>query len=97
MSLVAVTRARTRALGGHGTLMARCLTVGLPVASSCAGRGACGKCVLRILAGSVALSLPDLHEHLVLARNGAAVGERLGCQTRVEDPFVEVRITTGYW
>ncbi len=97
MPLLAQTRARTRALGGHGTLMARCLAVGLPVASSCAGRGACGKCVMRILEGAEALSPAMPHELAVLMRNDALPGERLGCQARVEDPFTQVVITTGYW
>jgi adenylate cyclase len=77
--------------------MARCLAVGLPVASACSGRGACGKCVLRILEGAEALSPVDLHELRVLDRNGAAADERLGCQARVEDALTRVVVTTGYW
>ena len=97
MLVLARTRARIRALGTHGTLMARCLAVGLPVASACSGRGACGKCVLRVLEGGEALSAMDLHERQVLDRNGAAVDERLGCQARVADVMVQVIVTTGYW
>ncbi|HJU83631.1 MAG TPA: 2Fe-2S iron-sulfur cluster-binding protein [Holophagaceae bacterium] len=97
MPVLAQTRARTRALGTHGTLMARCLAVGLPVASACSGRGACGKCVLRILEGADALSPVDIHERLVLERNDAAPGERLGCQARVEDVLSRIVVSTGYW
>ncbi len=97
MPVLARTRASTRALAGHGTLMTRCLIAGLPVASACSGRGACGKCVLRILEGGEALSPPDLHELRVLDRNGAEADERLGCQTRVEDALARVVVSTGYW
>jgi 2Fe-2S ferredoxin len=77
--------------------MARCLAVGLPVASSCSGRGACAKCAVRVLAGWGALEPMDAREARVLARNGAASDERLACQARVADPAADITITTGYW
>ena len=97
MSLMAVVRQRPRPLGHKGTLMARCLVVGLPVASSCSGRGSCAKCLVRVLIGQDALTPADVHEARVLARNGAAPDERLSCQARILNPHVDISITTGYW
>ncbi len=97
MPLTAWVRHRPRPLGQKGTLMVRCLAVGLPVASSCSGRGACAKCVVRILSGWDALAPMDAHEARVLARNGAAQDERLACQARVAVADADIRITTGYW
>lgn len=94
-------RARTRSgacnLPGGGTLMARALAAGLPVASSCSGRGACARCLVAILEGASALSPRAPHEHEVLVRNGAAPETRLACQTHLLDGKADVLITTGYW
>ncbi len=76
--------------------MARALGAGLPVASSCSGRGACARCVVTILEGEAALSALEPREAEVLARNGVQPGHRLACQTTL-DSAAEVRITTGYW
>lgn len=97
MAVTAVSRHRPRPLGQKGTLMARCLAVGLPVASSCSGRGSCAKCLVRVLSGWGALEPMDAHEARVLARNGAAADERLSCQARVADAAADISITTGYW
>jgi ferredoxin len=97
MNLIARTRSRDLALGARGSLMHACLVAGLPVASSCEGRGACGKCVVRILHGSEALSIKSAHESLVLSRNEMDASSRLSCQCRMEDPRIEIMITTGYW
>jgi ferredoxin len=94
---VAVTRHRARALGGHGTLMARCLAIGLPVASSCSGRGACGRCAVEILSGAEGLEAADPHEQRVLRLNQLPEGWRLSCQCRVRDAAADLRISTGYW
>lgn len=97
MAAVARTRRRDVVLKGHGSLMYQCLVAGLPVASSCAGRGACGKCVVSILEGAEALSPPDSREGLVLVRIQAEPGARLSCQCRIRRPGAAVVITTGYW
>lgn len=97
MPLRARTRAREMRIGGHGTLMARCLIEGLPVASACSGRGACAKCVVMVLKGAEALSPMEEHEREVLRRNGAVPGVRLSCQAKLVDPLAEVLIHTGYW
>ena len=97
MTLTALVRYRPRPLGQKGTLMARCLAAGLPVASSCSGRGSCAKCVVQVLGGWEALTPMDAHEARVLARNAASSDERLSCQAHVRDPQADIRITTGYW
>ena len=97
MPLLAATRQQTLSLGGHGTLMARCLAAGLPVASSCSGRGLCGRCAVEVLEGAGALSPMEGLEALVLRRNGVPEGYRLSCCCRVLDTRAELRITTGYW
>lgn len=97
MPLTALVRHRPRPLGQKGTLMARCLAAGLPVASSCSGRGSCAKCVVRVLAGWGALAPMDAHEIRVLARNGARPDERLSCQAQVADARADIVIATGYW
>lgn len=94
---VARTRGRDRALSGRGTLMHQCLEAGLPVASSCSGRGACGRCMVDVLSDAGALSPMGLHEARVLQRNGAAPGVRLACQCRLERGPDDLVITTGYW
>ncbi len=91
------TRTGLRELTGAGTLMARALAVGLPVASSCSGRGACARCLVSILEGDALLSAMDDHERDVLSRNCVAPGARLACQTQLQDPEGDVLITTGYW
>ncbi len=95
--VLARTRTRDRALSGHGTLMRQCLEAGLPVASSCSGRGACGRCMVMILEGGDALSQADPHERLVLERNGALPGVRLACRARVERDAGAVVLSAGYW
>ena len=97
MTVLAKTRLRDRVLSGHGTLMSQCLETGLPVASSCSGRGACGRCAVSVLQGMESLSRPCTHEQLVLFRNGFPGDVRLSCQCRVMDRRAEVQITTGYW
>ena len=97
MAVVARTRQRDRVLHGRGTLLSQCLATGLPVASACSGRGACGKCVMTILGGAETLRAPSSHEAAVLARNGAGSDQRLACQCRMPIAKVDLVITTGYW
>ncbi len=97
MTILARTHLRDRVLSGHGTLMRQCLEAGLPVASSCSGRGACARCAVLVLNGMEALSRPGTHELLVLSRNGYPEHMRLSCQCRVLNRAAKVLITTGYW
>ena len=97
MPLEARTRQGDRLLPGRGTLLGRAVASGLPVASSCSGRGACGRCLVAVLSGDGALAPPSEHEREVLARNGTTPGTRLACQARLTDESRAVVITTGYW
>lgn len=97
MAVVARTRTRDHLLRGPGTLMARCLAAGLPVASACSGRGACGRCVVTLLRGSDLLEPADAHETEVLARNAAGPEQRLSCQLRMPAGEADLLFTTGYW
>ncbi len=97
MTILAKTHLRDRVLSGHGTLMAQCLEAGLPVASSCSGRGACARCAVSVVEGMTALSRPGTHELLVLSRNGYPEQVRLSCQCRVMNRAEKIFITAGYW
>ena len=96
MALVARAHWRDHILGGRGTLLAQCLEAGLPVASACSGRGACGKCVITVLQGTEDLESPTSHEAEVLMKNGAGPNQRLSCQCEPAGA-VNLLITTGYW
>ena len=96
MALVAQTRQRDRELQGPGTLLDLCLASGLPVASACSGRGACGRCLMTILSGAEVLSLPEQREVDLLLKLSAAVNQRLGCQCAAPATG-DLRVTTGYW
>jgi len=76
--------------------MAQCLAAGLPVASACSGRGACGKCVVTVLQGGDRLESPTSRERAVLERNGAASNQRLSCQC-TSMATLDLLITAGYW
>ncbi len=97
MAILARTRKAVISLPGEGTLMEACLAMGLPLASSCQGRGACGKCLLTILEGSQHLTSAEEHERRVLARDHASGNQRLACQCPVPKPMARVAITTSYW
>jgi 2Fe-2S ferredoxin len=97
MVVVARTRKRDHVLDGRGTLMSRCLAAGLPVASACSGRGACGKCLVTVLRGAEGLTPPSVRETTTLTRNEATPGQRLSCQCRVPAGTMDLLVTTGYW
>lgn len=97
MPLFARTRDRDVELAGGGRVMDRCLGAGLPVASSCSGRGACGRCVIEVLEGAEALSPPSIRERRVLRRNGHPEGSRLSCRCRVLNPRPPIIVRAGYW
>lgn len=97
MPLLARTRDIDLELSGRGSVMDRCLAAGLAVASSCSGRGACGRCAVEVLEGAAALARPTQREIRVLRRNGHPEGVRLSCRCRVLDPRLRVVVRTGYW
>ena len=62
----------------------------LPHASVCRGRGRCGTCRVRILAGADTLDPPSEAEAKVLAHWNAVPEERLACQVKPTSGAVEV-------
>ena len=57
---------------------------GLPIESTCGGRGTCGKCFVRVVAGE-AEATPADHRHLA---DRLAGGWRLSCQCEVQGPML---------
>lgn len=67
---------------------------GLPLAMSCAGGGACGRCGVRVVAGADG-SLPETPvEARVKARNRVDAELRLACRMGVSQ---DMTVTTSYW
>lgn len=95
--MVARTQGGDRVLGRAGTLLARCQEAGLPLASACSGRGACGRCAVAILGPGAQLEAPGPHEREVLARNRLPSNHRLACQCTPPASAPDLVITTGYW
>lgn len=62
----------------------------LPHASVCRGRGRCGTCRVRVLAGGDTLPPPSELEAKVLARWSAGPDERLACQVKPTTGALEV-------
>ena len=70
------------------TLFSAAHWVGLPIDSTCGGRGTCGKCKVQIIDGAAALTPAD---HKQLEVRELDEGWRLSCQARVyEDTVVTV-------
>ena len=62
--------------------------IGLPIDSTCGGRGTCGKCKVRVLRG---LADPETADHRQLRPQEIDEGWRLSCQAHIyEDMTVEV-------
>jgi adenylate cyclase len=69
----------------------------IPHAHVCSGRGRCGTCRVRVVAGADRLSPAGDAENDTLKRIGAAAGERLACQVLVLGAGVEVtRLLPAY-
>lgn len=56
---------------------------GLELSVACGGRGTCGTCRVRVVAGADLLAAPDAHERRLVGRRQLAAGVRLACQVRV--------------
>ncbi len=70
------------------------LDAGLPVASSCFGRGICTKCRVQIVDGAENLTPETSFEKEFRRRNRIAEGFRISCQVSVEG---DVTVDTPYW
>jgi 2Fe-2S ferredoxin len=75
-------------------LMTSLLDAGLPVASSCYGKGICSKCRVQIISGAENLSIETDNEKQLRERNKIADGNRISCQTKV---IGDVTIDASYW
>src|SRR5450756_2510225 len=79
---------RTTRVPPGTTLFSAAHWIGLPIDSTCGGRGTCGKCKVRVLEGR-----PDAEtaDHRLLRPAEISDGWRLSCQARIyEDMNVEV-------
>lgn len=73
------------------TVLEAARIAGIVIPAPCGGRGACGKCAIRIVDGHAAP--PDDLERVGLAR--APAGIRLACRTRVSGPMTVRPIVAG--
>lgn len=75
-------------------LMESLVSQGVPVASSCAGDGVCGKCRLQILKGEKNLTPPNETEIFLAETNDLRANERISCQTQV---LGDIEVDASYW
>ena len=79
---------RTTRVPPGTTLFSAAHWIGLPIDSTCGGRGTCGKCKVRVLEGASEVSAAD---HRLLRKDEVENGWRLSCQARIyEDITCEV-------
>jgi uncharacterized 2Fe-2S/4Fe-4S cluster protein (DUF4445 family) len=79
---------RTTRVPPGTTLFSAAHWIGLPIDSTCGGRGTCGKCKVRVLQGASEVTTAD---HRLLRRDEVENGWRLSCQARIyEDMVCEV-------
>src|SRR5207249_11729329 len=70
------------------TLFSAAHWIGLPIDSTCGGRGTCGKCKVRVLQGAAEITTADRKQ---LRPGELEAGWRLSCQAKVhEDTTVTV-------
>jgi uncharacterized 2Fe-2S/4Fe-4S cluster protein (DUF4445 family) len=76
---------RTTRVPPGTTLFSAAHWIGLPIDSTCGGRGTCGKCKVRVVK-----NLPDAEtaDHRLLRPAEIAEGWRLSCQARIYDDMV---------
>ena len=67
------------------TLFSAAHWIGLPIDSTCGGRGTCGKCKVRVLDGDSEVTTAD---HRQLLKEEIETGWRLSCQARIYDDMV---------
>src|SRR5216683_3641191 len=79
---------RTTRVPPGTTLFSAAHWIGLPIDSTCGGRGTCGKCKVRVLDGASEVTTAD---HRLLRNQEVENGWRLSCQARIyEDMTCEV-------
>ena len=79
---------RTTRVPAGTTVFSAAHWIGLPIDSTCGGRGTCGKCKVRVIHG---LADPETADHRQLRPQEIAEGWRLSCQAHIyEDMTCEV-------
>ena len=73
---------RTTRVPPGTTLFSAAHWIGLPIDSTCGGRGTCGKCKVRVIDGTAEVTTAD---HRLLRKEEIEGGWRLSCQTRIYD------------
>ena len=76
------------------TLLDAARRAGVPLANSCGAVGICGRCKVRVVAGTEALTPPTTPEANTAASRSFAADERLACQAVVTG---DCTVTTNYW
>src|ERR1700674_1115358 len=76
---------RTTRVPPGTTLFSAAHWIGLPIDSTCGGRGTCGKCKVRVIEGRTDAETAD---HRLLRPSEIADGWRLSCQARIYDDMV---------
>jgi uncharacterized 2Fe-2S/4Fe-4S cluster protein (DUF4445 family) len=71
---------RTTRVPPGTTLFSAAHWIGLPIDSTCGGRGTCGKCKVRLVEGTTELTTAD---HRQLRKDEVESGWRLSCQARI--------------
>lgn len=71
----------------HTTIYDAILALDLPLSALCGGKGACGKCLIRILKSSGNISEPTEKEFKTLGEEKISEGYRLACQAKVLGPL----------
>ncbi|HVS49852.1 MAG TPA: 2Fe-2S iron-sulfur cluster-binding protein, partial [Candidatus Dormibacteraeota bacterium] len=71
---------RTTRVPPGTTLFSAAHWIGLPIDSTCGGRGTCGKCKVRLLDGTTEVTTAD---HRLLRKDEVEGGWRLSCQARI--------------
>jgi uncharacterized 2Fe-2S/4Fe-4S cluster protein (DUF4445 family) len=76
---------RTTRVPPGTTLFSAAHWIGLPIDSTCGGRGTCGKCKVRVVQGAAEVTTAD---HRQLLKEEIEGGWRLSCQTRIYEDMV---------
>ena len=76
---------RTTRVPPGTTLFSAAHWIGLPIDSTCGGRGTCGKCKVRVLDGASEVTTAD---HRLLRKDEVENGWRLSCQARIYEDMV---------
>ena len=76
------------------TLLEATRRAGLPIASACGENGACARCGLQIVEGSVNLAPETDRERVIKERNRIAPELRLACMVR---PRAGLTVRATYW